>query len=333
MSIKGNNKGNILELDTQLVISKFNSEDNLKLEDKYICESCNERIYILKGVEKCPNCGTIYSNSIDYGAEWRNDIENNGEDKTRCSAPINPMLPQKSYSSGLSLEKFEKRRVYQMLKKVWQWTIIPHHEKSLEARFDNIEYKCKLYNIPSSIIETAKEIYYDINQHIEEEDGIKTRGSSNEGLQAAAVYFAFQDEKQLKTYKEIAHIFNIEGKYVSSGIKKFRAVMEKTEKYSYINREINYNDYIFKYTSILNFTDELTNQAKKLVNEVIKMQILDNNTPNAIVAGCIYFIVIINGVDDITKTKIETVCNISGPTIIRICDKLVLNTELMDVIQ
>jgi transcription initiation factor TFIIIB Brf1 subunit/transcription initiation factor TFIIB len=315
-------------------IKLFTPESNSdpKSENKdFFCENCSKLLVISKGIEKCNNCGIIYSNSIDYGAEWRNDIEN-GEDKTRCGAPINPMLLQTSYSSGFSLGPFANRKVYQTLKRAWFFNSKPHAEKSLEARFDNIEYKCKLYNIPNYIIETAKKIYYDIiNQELEKDGNMKTRGSSNAGLQAAAVYFAFQDDNQPKTYKEIAYIFDIDSHYVSNGITKFKLIMEKLDKYSYINNIINYNDYIYKYCNRLFFEPYLIKQTIDLINYINTEQLLDNNTPNAIIAGSIYYIIIINGLDKITKKTIETMCNISGPTIVKICEKLILNPKLIEL--
>jgi len=318
-------------IDNYIKLFKNSNEEKTNKSITYKCDNCDENIIISKGVEKCFNCGAIYSNSIDFTAEWRNDSENNGEDKTRCGAPINNMLLETSYSSGFSLGKFSGRKIYQTLKRVWFFSSRPHAEKALEARFDNIEYKCKIFGVPNSIVENAKVIYYDIiNQELEKEGNNKTRGSSNEGLQAAAVYFAFLDDNHPKTYKEIAYMFDIDSHYVSNGITKFKLIMEKSEKYNYVNKELNYNDYIYKYCNRLYLESYLIKQVIKIVNLAIEDQILDNNTPNAIIAGCIYYVIITNGIDNIGKKNIESVCNISGPTIIKICEKLITCSKLLD---
>lgn len=300
-------------------------DDKKEIEDKHKCinQKCDGYIYIIKGKEICKKCGIIYNNVIDTGAEWTNDIDNNGKDKTRCGPPINDMLPYTSYGTGFSLsDGYYNKQIYQKLNRHWQWNSEPHSEKAIKKRFDNIETKCKMYNIKQTIIERAKKIFFDINKIIEKEDNLKTRGYSNEGLQAAAVYQVFKDMKEPKSHKEIAHIFNIDSKYVSNGIKRFNSIMEKTDKYLYTSNTIEYSDYIIKYGKILNFTDELIKISNDLIIEILQKKILDNNTPIAIIAGVLYYVVTMNGIDNISKATIENICNISAVTITKICEKI-----------
>lgn len=53
-----------------------------------------------------------------------------------------------------------------------------------------------------------------------------------------------------------------------------------------------------------------------------QMGILDSHTPTAIVAGSIYYVVIENGLGQISKKTIEYHCKVSVPTISKVCDKL-----------
>ena len=316
------------------ILNKENqSELEIKTNNKHICEICDERIFIVKGKELCPNCGAIFSNKIDQKAEWRFDSEGGGEDKTRCGQPINNMLLQTSYSSGFSLgPEYSNKKIYLLLKKIWLWHSKPYSEKALNIKFNNIETKCKLYNIPNYIIENAQKIFYDINSEIEKKNNIKTRGFINQGLQAASVYFACIDANIPKTNKEIAYIFEIDNKYVSNGIKQFKTIMDKLENYKNNDKSSIYIKYINNYLKLLNFTPDLVCQTILLIETILEKKLLDNNIPNAIIAGCIYYIVIINGINNIHKINIENICNISSPTITKICDKLISNMDLLELI-
>jgi transcription initiation factor TFIIIB Brf1 subunit/transcription initiation factor TFIIB len=217
-----------------------------------------------------------------------------------------------------------------MLYRQWQWNTEPHSEKAIKKRFENIDSKCKLFSINSTVIELAKKIYFDINKEIETEDNFKTRGASNEGLQAAALYYAFKQCDEPRTHKEIAHIFNIDCKYVSNGIKRFNIIFDKKKtvindidlNINYDTKIDEYHNYINKYSKLLDFNEDLINQLYTIISDVVKHKILDNNTPMAIIAGILFYVATMNGLDNICKNTLEKQCNISAPTIVKICDKL-----------
>ena len=64
-----------------------------------ICSYCNHILMIAEdGLPTCSNrqCGIIYTDMLDYSAEWRTNLEDkNGSDNTRCGNPINPLLKVK----------------------------------------------------------------------------------------------------------------------------------------------------------------------------------------------------------------------------------------------
>ena len=298
---------------------------------RYKCKDCNGTLSFLKGVESCEDCGIIYGCTLDYGAEWRNDIEK-GDEKNRCGMPINNMLLVSSYSTGIAMGGFSNKKIYNDIKRSIIWNSKPYAERALEERFSNIQFKCKRHAISDAIIEYAQTIYYDVIKELAETEACKTkRGNNNEGLQAAAVYQAFQDDGRPKTYKEIATIFGIDPMYVSSGIKLFRDLMKKTIKCNYAIKSSSYLDYITKYSDILKLSTILRDEIIIIANRANDLKILDNNTPVAIVAGCIYYVIIINGISHISKLSIEAACGVSIPTISKVSDKLLSHNKELNI--
>lgn len=286
------------------------------------CPECNNKhIATVNGVEMCMECGIIIGNAIDLGAEWRNDT-NGGEDKTRCGMPINNMLPESSYSTGMGFSYGGKNRkqIYAAIQQTFLWQSQPYHERSLKGRFDNINQKCQEHGVSDAIIEFTQTIYYDVLQELDSNpEHTSKRGNNNEGLQGAALFQAFQEDGHPKTYKEIAAIFEIEPEYVSEGIKLFRTLMGKTDKYHMKSNK--YSDYIEGFCRRLHLED-LKDRVMEVADKAHELGILDSNTPTAIVAGCIYYVIVETGNATVSKNTIYQRCGVSVPTITKVCDKL-----------
>lgn len=285
------------------------------------CPECGQMLSSEMGIDMCNDCGAVVGGSIDYGAEWRND-SNGGEDKNRCGMPINNMLPESSYDSGMGFtyDARKHKQIYSAIRKSLLWQAQPYHERSLKGRFDNISQKCQNYGIPEAIIEFTQSIYYDVLQELENDPDSKSkRGNNNEGLQGAALFQAFQEDNHPKTYKEIAAIFEINPEYVSEGIKAFRTLMSKSDKY--IMKSNKHSDYIDGFCRRLHIED-LKNRVMEVADKAHDLGILDSNTPTAIVAGCIYYVIVETGNASISKNIIHQRCGVSVPTITKVCDKL-----------
>lgn len=302
------------------ILDKFEINTKEIPEPLHQCIECKGCILSLKGVDTCDSCGIIYGNSLDGKPEWRNDNEK-GEDKTRCGMPSNNMMPVSSNSAVIHGPM--NKQIYKALQRAFLWNAKPYSERALEDRFNNMYRKCKKHSVSDAIIEYAQTIYYDaINELLDTETCKTKRGHNNEGLQAAAVYQAFQDDGRPKTYKEIAIIFDIDSLYVSNGIKIFRGLMNKTQKCSYEIKSSCYLDYIMKYSDILYLCEEDRVEVIRVANLANDLKLLDNNTPVAVVAGCIYYVIIISGEDIISKGAIERACKVSIPTINKVSEKL-----------
>lgn len=281
------------------------------------CPECGQAIVVISGVEECIECGIILGNSIDMGAEWRNDMEG-GEDKNRCGLPVNSMFPESSYNGvGMSYRSKGFKKIFYGIQKTLQWTNVPHNEASLKERFENIASKCRDAGISDALIEYTQYIFYQVWQKLESRPDLKrVRGDNNEGLQGAALFKALQDDDHPKNYKELAAIFGVDSRHVSDGIKLIRelkAVDIKSNKYSV---------YIDGLCDRLHLDQSIKTRVAEVADKARKLGIIDNNKPIAIVAGCIYYVIVEAGIPSIGKKTINSHCKISVPTITNVCDKL-----------
>ena len=84
----------------------------------------------------------------------------------------------------------------------------PYQERSLKQKFDNISLKCKSSGITDALIEFTQTIYNGQKTGRKYKTQTK-RGDSDQGLQAASLFYAFQEDGHPKTYKEIARVLRL----------------------------------------------------------------------------------------------------------------------------
>ncbi len=122
------------------------------------CPTCGNIDNIIRNcVYVCPKCATEIGYTISSGPDWK--VDEAGNYQSRCGLSINPMMLESSYSTYLS-SGGPQSKLYRDLQKTLLWDSIPNTERSLKARFDNIETKCRYHDIPTVIIEYAQEHYY-----------------------------------------------------------------------------------------------------------------------------------------------------------------------------
>lgn len=263
----------------------------------------------------CLNCGTNSGGFIDFKPEWSNDPL--GEDKSRCGMAINHMFLESSYGTGIFLRGKYASPAYRNIQRAVIWGSMPPSERSLKDRLENIQLNCRDAGVEQYIINYAQSLYYKVFQAYEKNPDLKSkRGRNNEGLQATALFFAFQEAKIHKTYKEIAQIFRINTKYLSDGIKIFNSLVNDNK----IKITI-YSDFIVEFCKKLGLDEQIQNRVIEIADKAVRMGILENNTQTSISAGCIYYVVVEQALS-IKKGTIASRCDVSGPTITKVCDKL-----------
>ncbi len=202
---------NYREEDLECIYEKDNVFETNK------CKTCNSHLFVGdEGFLFCSNkkCGILYKDIIDFSAEWRyyGADDNNSSDPTRCGMPINPLLIESSYGCKVMCGKSSS---YQMrkIKRYTEWQSMPYKEKSKYDAFQIITLIARNSGIPKIIIDDAIRYYDKISE-------AKTfRGLNRDGLLAASIYISFSINKNPRTSREIASIFNLANTSATQGSK------------------------------------------------------------------------------------------------------------------
>lgn len=291
-----------------------------KDEEPIKIKCCDNKLNHLlsEGMVICKDCSNIVTNIID-GPEWRfygaNDSKSS--DPTRCGMPINQLLPESSVGSFVSTRGKRTKTMYKV-RKYQQWGGMPYKERTLLKVFQDISRLCKEAHIPEMIIKEAHVLYKIVSTTK------ITRGSNRKGIIAACVYFSCKINCVPRSTNEIASIFSISGTIMTKGCKKFQEIMQLNKVD--INRIHNTNtitmdDFIERFCSKLELSNEDITTIKHISYLSQVYNLVNDNTPPSMAAGCIYLY--IRECDyDIHKKVISDICKISEVTINKCYKKL-----------
>ena len=279
--------------------------------------------YILgtKGYYCCSNinCGIIYKDKLDLSAEWRyyGADDTNSSDPTRCGMPINPLLVESSYGCKIMCKmgsSYEMRKI----KRYTEWQSMPYKEKAKYDDFQIITLMATNSNIPKIIIDDAIRYYDKISN-------AKTfRGLNRDGLLAASIYISFSINKNPRTAKEIAQIFNLDNTSATKGCKNAINILNDIECDDEEKTELvksTPTSFIDRYCSKLKINHELTKLCLFIAKIVEMKKLIPENTPHSISAGIVYFVCLKCNLN-ISKKEINVVSQISEVTINKCYKKL-----------
>jgi len=300
----------------------YDSYDNLTKKEDETVEKCCDNINnynCINGIILCSICNCTISKIID-NPEWRyygsNDSKNN--DPTRCGMPINPLLPGSSIGTSVNCKSHSKVALIQ------KWNSMPYKEWSKYKVFTEITLICKENNFPTIIIETAKSLYSNIS------DVKISRGNNRKGIIVACVFNACKECDVPRSIKELSVMFNISPKVLTKGCKNYIEIVRKNK----VNRNKN-----IKNTSLSDFTDRFINKLNIEKNHSIKINkiaelctkhnLIYDNTPPSMAAGCIYLYIKLMNLK-INKKMISSNCLISEVTINKCYKKLISDTKFIE---
>ncbi len=288
------------------------------------CIHCQSRLYYgEQGFLFCTNtnCGIVYKNLIDFGAEWRyyGADDNNMTDPTRCGMPINPLLVESSYGCKVQCSKsasYEMRKI----KRYTEWQSMPYKEKSKYDDFQIITLIARNAGIPKIITDDAIRYYDKLSE-------AKTfRGLNRDGILAASIYISFRINHNPRTSREIAMIFQLDNTSATKGCKNAINILNDLES------NMNHDDmtvlakstpstFIARYCSKLNVNQELTKLCIFIAKIVEAQKLIPENTPHSIAAGIVYYVSIMCNLN-ISKKDIHCISQISEVTVNKCCKKL-----------
>lgn len=293
---------------------------------RYKCPVCHElSITYNIGCVTCQNseCGVCIGNEIDHKPEWNEQIGN------RCnqSGGQNEMLIQTGYGTKISFSRSQSH-----IRRYQHWLGTDYKERSLKTKLTNIRQICSRNGIKDLVIEQAYDYYYKIVSAIEKHED-KKRGFNDIGLQAGSVYFSFLQHNITRSYREVAKMFKVDQKYVSDAIKTY---FQYIPDYLPSNAGDEYDDcknYLKRYLNrLLNDSDTMRNKyltiISNLIDTVNKYYILDSNMLTSSVAGCIYFVFLMDGLN-ISTRQVSQYCETSHPTIHKVCKELLQHVDLL----
>tara|TARA_B110001469_G_C9641017_1_gene322431 strand:- start:779 stop:1729 length:951 start_codon:yes stop_codon:yes gene_type:complete len=287
---------------------------------------CNKECnYILKGTMlTCKICESIISN-VCLDAEWRyyGIDDNKNSDPNRCGMPVNVLLPKSSIGSTISNKGSTNKNAYKV-KRFQDWNGMTYKERSKYKIFTEIKAVCEKNDIQLIIIKEASSLY-----SIASEVKI-TRGNNRKGLIAACVYFACKNCNVPRSSKEISKIFEIKSILVTKGIKNLQETLQMSNTNNRINKinTINQNDFIERFCYKLNIEGQHIKNIMNISKKTIENNIISENTPPSIAAGCIYLYVENNKLN-ISKKIISNTCGISEVTINKCYIKIKSHNKLL----
>ena len=303
--------------------------------DREKCEHCESSLaFSVEGFLTCTNknCGIIYKDILDQGAEWRyyGSEDNQGSDPTRCGMPINPLLIESSFGCKMlngGCNSYEMRKIRRYIK----WQSMPYKENTRYNDFEMINQMASIYGIPKLIVDDAFIYHKKISEY-----ETTFRGDNRDSIIAASIYISCRINNFPRTAKEIATIFHLDPTSATKGCKNALTIINDLEK------DMNNNDktkfckttpqpFIERYCSKLNINNELTKLSQFISKKIEKENLMSENTPHSIAAGIVYFISQICNLN-VSKNDVKNVSEISEVTINKCFKKLEKIKEEMELI-
>ena len=321
-----------MQLDQQILeevnsLTTKSSVDTVSLDRSDSCFECSsENIRVYNGNYVCFDCYAQQSAVVSDTAEWKQWNENGSADNSRCSLYVNPILPEYSCNTSLRTNDYAYAQKFRQISK-WQ---IPHSEKSLKQRLDDVRYYCKLCNLPGNITEFAQQLYAEfiVLQPLHQKKK-SSRGDCHLGIIAVCISYACKDFELARPPEDICSTMSIDMVDYTKANNLFFSVMQFSDiiniaENSYI---IKSSDYIDSFCLSLGITDSKTrHQIMTVEKKIAQLKILQKNTPQAIAAGCIYFVAKMKNIP-FNKSDFDTCCKISVPTLTKVYDQLTEYTD------
>jgi transcription initiation factor TFIIB len=278
------------------------------------CEVCSNNLIITEeGIMVCSNnkCAIIYKDIIDNTAEWKQTSDNT-TDQSRCGMPINPLLEESSYGCKVmcsSVSSYEMRKI----KRYSEWQSMPYKEKSQYDEFQRITNMAQNGNISKIIIDDA------IRYHKLISDNTTFRGLNRDGIIAASIYISCRINKTPRSAREIAKIFHLDNTSATKGCKNAIQIinhleinLSQSEKSDF--GTTNSESFIERYCSKINIPKDFIKLSLFVAKVIHTNNFIPENTPPAIAAGIIFFIITEFNIN-ISKHTINQISEISEVTI------------------
>ena len=153
---------------------------------------------------------------------------------------------------------------------------------------------------------------------------------------AACVFFACKLQKEPRSPKEIADIYDLEIKHVNKGCRKFLDYIDITTIFSEI-KSSQASDFIERFAKKLNIEKQYIDKVNDISMNINKLGLASTHEPPSVAAGCILLVGTMYNVE-ISKKQISEIFGISDVTISKTYrkiypyHKIIMNNEITNLI-
>jgi len=325
--------------DDQIDNLLFGMDLNKKIEPKKkICKSCkSDKLVVdnIKGYLVCQECAVINQEFLDENPEYTNDEENNGNGASRYGCPSNYFFPKSALGTKIATKGYNKVSALQRQGQM------PYREKSLLEVLERIQSKCKKYGVSQSIIDSAKILYKKVSdsKHIRGKRKGKNmimRCINRRSMIASCVFYACKMQKEPRSPKEIADIYDLEIKHVHRGCRKILDYIDLNSTFYQIKNS-QAADFIERLAKKMDIDKKYIDISKDVCNNIHKLDIASTHEPPSVAAGCILLVTNTYNLT-ITKKQISEIFDISDVTISKTYRKIypyykiILNNKVTELV-
>ena len=321
------------QLDTLLFGVDLNKE--IPKKEGSVCKNCKSPNLLDdgKGNTVCDECAVVNAEFLDDSPEMNN--QEGESNNSRYGAPSSYFYPKASLGTKIVSKGYNK---LSMIQKQGQ---MPYKEKSLMEVLETIQLKCKKYGITQSIIDCAKILYKKVSESVHLKGNRKgkniiMRCINRRAMIAACLFHACKLQKETRSPKEIADIYDLEIKHVNRGCRKFCDIIDSNTLFYQIKSSQS-SDFIDRFGKKLNIDKQYINISKDVSNNIHKLDLASTHEPPSVAAGCILLVCNYYNIQ-LCKKQISEVFGISDVTIsktfrkIHPFHKIILNNKITDLI-
>jgi transcription initiation factor TFIIB len=306
-------------------------------QSSIVCKNCKSPNLVIdntKGHMVCTDCAVINEEYLDENPEL---VSNDGEgsNNSRYGAPSSFFFPKASLGTKIVSKGYNR---LSLLQKQGQ---MPYKEKSLMDVLDTIQSKCKKYVITQTIIDSAKILYKKVSESVHSKGkrkgkNIIMRCINRRSMIAACLFHACKLQKETRSPKEIADIYDLEIKHVNRGCRKFCDIIDSNTLFQQIKR-LQSSDFIERFAKKLNIDKKYIDISKDVSSNIHKLDLASTHEPPSVAAGCILLVTQFYNIQ-LSKKQISDIFGISDVTISKTFrkiwpyHKIVLNNKITELI-
>jgi transcription initiation factor TFIIIB Brf1 subunit/transcription initiation factor TFIIB len=324
------------QLDNLLMGVDLDNKPDIE-QSTVVCKNCKSPNLVIdntKGHMVCTDCAVINEEYLDENPELTSN-DGEGSNNSRYGAPSSFFFPKASLGTKIVSKGYNR---LSLLQKQGQ---MPYKEKSLMDVLETIQSKCKKYGITQTIIDSAKILYKKVSESVHSKGkrkgkNIIMRCINRRSMIAACLFHACKLQKETRSPKEIADIYDLEIKHVNRGCRKFCDIIDSNTLFHQIKSSQS-SDFIERFAKKLNIDKKYIDISKDVSSNIHKLDLASTHEPPSVAAGCILLVTQFYNIQ-LSKKQISDIFGISDVTISKTFrkiwpyHKIVLNNKITELI-